>query len=89
MLPGKLASMITARDDLAAATPLRIIVRIQGKALSFKTTYGCAILFVAVAAPSLSQLMYNHETGTGPVVVQSLDEEKEADFDWDRELPVS
>ena len=87
MLPEKLASMVTARDDLAAAslsTP-RIIARVRGKALH----YGCAIPFVAVAAPSLSQLMHNRETGTGPVAVPSLDEEKEADFDWDRELRVS
>ena len=47
--------------------------RVRGKALH----YGCAIPFVAVAAPSLSQLMHNRETGTGPVVVPSLDEEKE------------
>jgi hypothetical protein len=65
MLPEKLASMVTARDDLAAAslsTP-RIIERVRRKALN----YGCAIPFVAVAAPSLSQLMHNRETGTGPV----------------------
>jgi hypothetical protein len=37
-----------------------------------------------MAAPSLSQLMQNWEFGTGPEVVPSLDEEKEADFDWDR-----
>ena len=46
--------------------------RVRGKALH----YGCAIPFVAVAAPSLSQLMHNRETGTGPVAVPSLDEEK-------------
>ena len=51
--------------------------RVRGKALH----YGCAIPFVAVAAPSLSQLMHNRETGTGPVAVPSLDEEKEAEFD--------
>ncbi len=34
-------------------------------------------------------LMHNRETGTGPVAVPSLDEEKEADFDWDQELRVS
>ena len=33
--------------------------------------------------------MHNRETGTGPVAVPSLDEEKEAEFDWDRELRVS
>ena len=87
MLPEKLASMISARDDLAAAvlTTPRIIARVRGKALH----YGCAIPFVAVAAPSLSQLMHNRVTGTGPVAVPSLDEEKEAEFDWDRELQVS
>jgi hypothetical protein len=87
MLPEKLASMVTARDDLAAAslnTP-RIIARVRGKALH----HGCAITFIAVAAPSLSQLMHNRETGTGPMAVPSLDEEKEEDFDWDRELLVS
>ena len=42
-----------------------------------------------MAAPSLSQLMHNRETVTGPVAVPSLDEEKEAVFDWDRELRVS
>ena len=71
MLPEKLASMVTARDDLAAAslsTP-RIIARVRGKALH----YGCAIPFVAVAAPSLSQLMHNregdrHGSGGGAVV---------------------
>jgi hypothetical protein len=77
---------VTTSIGLAAAslsTPL-IIARVRGKALF----YGCAIPFDAVAAPSLSQLMHN-ETGTGPVAVPSLDEEEEADFDWDRELRVS
>ena len=59
--------------------------RVRGKTLH----YGCAIPFVAVAAPSLSQLMHNRETGTGPVAVPSLDEEKGAEFDWDLELRVS
>ncbi len=75
MLPNKLASMVSARDNLAAVslfTP-RIIARVRGKALH----YGCAIPFVAVAAPSLSQLLHNRETGTGPVAVPSLVEEKE------------
>jgi hypothetical protein len=62
----------------------RIITRVR-KALHF----GCAIPFVAVAALSLLQLMHNRETGTGPVAVPSLEEEKEADFDWDRDLRVS
>ncbi len=42
-----------------------------------------------MAAPSLSQLVHNRETGTGPVAVPSLDEEKEVEFDWDQELRVS
>jgi hypothetical protein len=87
MLPEKLASMVSTRDDLAAAalsTP-RIVARVRGKALH----YGCALPFVAVAAPSLLHLMHNWETGTEPVAVPSLDEEKAAVFDWDRELQVS
>jgi hypothetical protein len=57
MLQEKLASMVSAWDELAAAavsTP-RNITRVRGKALH----YGCAIPFVRVAAPSLSQLMHN------------------------------
>ena len=87
MLPDKLASMVAARDDLAASatsTP-RIIARVRGKALH----YGCAIPFVTVAAPSLSQLMHGRETGTGPVEVPSLGEEQDAEFDWDREIALS
>ncbi len=45
----KLASMSSARDELAAAavsTP-RVIARVRGKALH----YGCAIPFLMVAAP--------------------------------------
>ncbi len=87
MLPEKLASMVSARDDLAAAalsTP-RIIARVRGKALH----YWCTILLVTVAAPSLSQLMHNRETCTGQVAMPSLDEEKEAEVEWDRELRVS
>jgi hypothetical protein len=87
MLPEKLASMVSARDEQAAAavsTP-RVIARVRGKALH----YGCAIPFVMVAAPSLSQLIHNRETGTGPVAVPSLDDEKELEFDWDQELLVS
>jgi hypothetical protein len=84
MLPEKLASMVSTRDDLAAAALSipRIIARVRGKALH----YCCAIPFVAVAALSLSQLMHNWETGTGPVAVPSLDEEEAAVFDWDQEL---
>jgi hypothetical protein len=53
MLPEKLASMVSARDDMAAAvlsTPC-IVARVRGSDLH----YGCAIQFVAVAALSLSQ----------------------------------
>jgi hypothetical protein len=72
-------------DDLAAAalSSPRIIARVRGKdlhygcAIPFDLRCGCAIPFVAVAA------------GTGPVAVPSLDEEKAAVFDWDRELQVS
>jgi hypothetical protein len=87
MLTDKLASMKTARDQLAGSetsTP-RLIARVRGKAMH----YGCAIPFVAIAAPSLSQLMHTRETGTGPVEVPSLDEEREAEFDWDKVIPVS
>jgi hypothetical protein len=35
------------------------------------------------------QPMHNRETGTGPVAVPSLDDEKEVEFDWDQELRVS
>ncbi len=82
MLPDKLASMFSALDELAAAavsTP-RVIARVRGKALH----YGCAIPFVMVAAPSLSQLIHNRETGTGPVAVPFLDDENELEFDWDQ-----
>ncbi len=87
MLPEKLASMFSARDDLAAAalSTWRIIVRVRGKALH----YCCAIQFIAVAAPSLLQLMHNRETCTGLVAVPTLEEMKVTVFDWDRELRVS
>jgi hypothetical protein len=85
MLPEKLASMVSAMEAAAALSTPRIIARVFGKVLH----YGCAIPFVAVAAPSLSQLMHNRETDTGPVAVPSLDKEKAAVFDWDRELRVS
>ena len=87
MLPEKLEALVVARNELAAAatsTPRRI-GRVRGKAMH----YGCAIPFVAVAAPSLSQLMHNRETGTGPVLVPSLDEEADSEYDWDKELPIS
>ena len=59
MLPDKLASMKAARDLLAASvtSTSHLIARVRGKALH----YGCAIPFVAIAAPSLSQLMHNRE----------------------------
>jgi hypothetical protein len=49
MLPDTMASLVTARQELAASevsTP-RLIARVRGKALH----YGCAIPFIAVAAP--------------------------------------
>ena len=61
MLPDKMALLVAARQELAASevsTP-RLIARVRGKALH----YGCAIPFIAVAAPSLSQLMHGRETG--------------------------
>jgi hypothetical protein len=63
MLPDKMASLVAARQGLAASqvsTP-RLIARVRGKALH----YGCAIPFIAVAAPSLSQLMHGRKTGRG------------------------
>ena len=73
MLPEKLWSMVAARDELAAAevsTPRRVS-RVRGKVIHYRD--GCAIPFVAVAAPSLSQLMHDRETGTGPVEVPALE----------------
>ena len=73
MLSEKLGSMVAARDELAAAevsTPLGVS-RVRGKAIH----YGCAILFVAVAAPSLSQLMHDRES----VKVPRLDSDGLAD----------
>ena len=69
---------VVARNELAAAevsTPRRV----SRKAIH----YGCAIPFVAVAARSLSQLMHDRETGTGPVEVPALEAQKEMEFDWD------
>ena len=82
MLPEKLGSMVVAIGELAAAevsTPRRVS-RVRGKAIH----HGCAIPFVAVAAPSLSQLMHDRETGTGPVEVPALEAEKEMEFVWIR-----
>ena len=87
MLPDKMASLVKARQELAAAevsTP-RLIARVRGKALH----YGCAIPFIAAAAPSLSQLMHGRESGAGPVEVPSLDVEKELEFDWDMPVRMS
>jgi len=87
MLPDKMASLVAARQELAASevsTPL-LIARVRGKALH----YGCAIPFIAVAAPLLSQLMHGRETGAGPVEVPSLDTEKELEFDWDMKVRMS
>jgi hypothetical protein len=87
MLPDKMASLTEVRQELAASevsTP-RLIARVRGKALH----YGCAIPFIAVAAPSLSQLMHGRETGAGPVEVPSLDTEKELEFDWDMRVRMS
>ena len=39
-----------------------------------------------MAAPSLA---HGRETGTGPVDVPTMDDEKEMEFDWDWELPFS
>jgi hypothetical protein len=84
MLPDKLASLAEARQELAASevSHPRLIARVRGKALH----YGCGIPFIAVAAPSLSQLMHSRETGAGPVEVPSLDTEKELEFDWDMKV---
>jgi hypothetical protein len=87
MLPEKLVTMSSAREELASSalsTPRRI-ARVRGKALH----YGCAIPFVSVAAASLSQLMHGREAGAGPVAVPTLQEEGEAEFDWDQEISVS
>ena len=58
---------------------------VRGKALH----YACAIPFVHLVAPSLSQLMYDREQGLGPVEVPSLSDERQLEFQWDRELVVS
>ena len=81
MLPEKLESMRAAWAQLVASedTTPRLITSVRGKALH----YACAIPFVAVAAPSLSQLMHDRERGTGPVKVPSLAEEQDMEFDWD------
>ncbi len=79
MLPDKMASLAEARQELVASEVSipRLIAWVRGKALH----YCCAIPFIAVAAPSLSQLMHGRETGEGPVEVPSLDTEKELEFD--------
>ncbi len=87
MLPDKMASLVAARQELAAleVSSPRLIARVRGKALH----YGCAIPIIAVAAPSLSQLIHGRETGAGPVEVPSLDTEKVLEFDWDMEVRMS
>jgi hypothetical protein len=87
MLPDKMASLAEARQELSASevSTSRLIARVRGKALY----YVCAMPFIAVAAPSLSQLMHGRETGAGPVEVPSLDAEKELEFDWDMEARMS
>jgi hypothetical protein len=87
MLPDKMASLVAARQELTASevsTP-RLIARVRGKALH----YGCAIPFIAVAAPSLSHIMHGRETGAGPVEVPSLDTEEELEFNWDMKVRMS
>ena len=87
MLPDKLQSMYAAVDgliDSLLSTP-RLIARVRGKLLH----YGCAIPYVAVAAASLSQAMYDLESGVGPTRVPTLQEENEREFDWDQEMTVS
>jgi hypothetical protein len=87
MLPDKMASLVAARQELAASevSNSRLIARVRGKALH----YGCLIPFIAVAIPSLSQLMHGRETGAGPIEVPSLDTEKELEFDWDMKVRMS
>ena len=63
MLTEKLWSMVAERDGASRMCPLRGAFPASEERRS--TT--CAISFVAVAAPSLSQLMHDRETGTGPV----------------------
>jgi hypothetical protein len=87
MLPEKLQSVSCALDKLresTASTP-RLISRVRGKLLH----YGCAIPFVAIAAPSLSQAMHDRERGVGPTRVPSMQEEAEQQFDWDRPTTLS
>ena len=87
MLPDKLKSMFEAREQLCASvrTTPRLISRVRGKVLH----YGCAIPFVQVAAASLSQAMHDRETGVGPTVVPTLEEENDMTFAWDREIALS
>ena len=87
MLPDKLESLRSARAALAlsAMSTPRLIARVRGKFLH----YGCAIPFLAMVAPTLSQDMHEHTTGTGPVAVPSVREEAAGDIDWDRPVPVT
>jgi hypothetical protein len=59
--------------------------RVRGKALH----YGCAILSLAVAAPSLSLLMHSRRNGAGTVEIPALDAENELEFVWDMEVRMS
>ena len=87
MLDEKLRSMRDAIVGLlgAAHTTPRLVARVRGKALH----YGCALPFVALAAPSLSQLMHGAESSLGPCAVPSLREEEAAPFEWDRPIALS
>ena len=71
MLLENLESMLAARDELAAAELSRLlrVSRVQGKAIY----YGCAIPFVAVAAPShWSPQRRRHGPGSASVLAASV-----------------
>ena len=87
MLPEKLSSLRTARDELAVAatSTARLIARVRGKAMH----YACAIQYLAIAAASLSQLMHGRELGLGPVSVPDLTDEDDMEFDWDRPIAIT
>jgi hypothetical protein len=88
MLPDKLASTFTAIEQLCASvdTTPRLISRVRGKALH----YACAIPYVRIAAPSLSQNMHDRESGIGPTKVPLIkDEDESEDFKWDQPMQLS
>jgi len=88
MLPDKLAAMFTAIEQLCASvgTTPRLISRVRGKALH----YACAIPFVRIAAPSLSQAMHDRESGIGPTKVPCIKDETESEeFKWDHPMQLS